>query len=178
MGWWGQYCYGKPTMAQVRAMIENDTKLTVKSVKFGYAICIYDENCASYKREARPELLNMISIALWKYSNNELLIKEVTESAGPIEVDVPMKYINKPCKAMEGCKFAENWREKVRAFHQRRKKRNKLIKSFKPGSSLKVYGEDYIYIRPAINYKSHFIAEEVETGKRYRIRPMQVTVPE
>ena len=133
MGWWGKYYYGKLTMQDVRKYIEEDTGLTVKSLKFGYAICVYDTKAFEKAKTPQPDLLNYIMVVLWRKNSNEIMMKQIGEDMGPCELDIPMKYINAPCEAMATYKFSNDWRNKVREFHKKRKENVKRMKSFKEG---------------------------------------------
>ena len=177
MGWWGNYIGHNATMQDIRNYIEKDTQMTVKSVKFGYAICVVDEQAIEKyehwtKNFKDKSPLNYILIALWRYSKGEIMVKQVGEDGGPCERDIPLKYINAPCEIMDDCKYSIEWRENVRQFHAKRKAKRKLTNSFETGNKFFVYGEEYSFIRK--KNSNYIIGRNLENDRIYRIRPMQV----
>jgi len=179
MGWWGQRCYGKPSMGEVRKYIEEDTGLTVKSLKFGYAVCVEDKDAQDRAiakgRQVNPDYLNFICIALWQYRNDNLMIKQIEETMSPAKTDVSLKYANAICKATKNNEWATKWRQKVRDYHIKRNAEAKLARSFQAGDRFFVFGQSYRFIRKAIRGKNCVLAENIdENGKLYRIKPWQI----
>ena len=151
MGWWGQYIHGygkngRPTMQQVRERIEQDTHLTVKQVRYGYAICVADKK-AIQKYNLDSKLENFICISLWDYSSKDgyLNIKNVDETMGPCQRDIPLKYLYATCEASKDNKFAINWRADCRTLHFERRIRMTKVRNLQEGDKLTVYGKDYTY---------------------------------
>lgn len=178
MGYWGQRFYGELTMRDVRSMIEADTSMTVKVLKFGYAVCVVDD-LAIEKHKHWKDMVqrginprNFICIALWRKSSNYLMIKQVTEDMGPVEVDIPLKYVNSECELSVNSEYAINWRNRVREYHAKRKEALKFANSLKFGDTFFVYGEQYSF-----SYKKNskwFIGKNLENNRTYRLRPMQI----
>jgi hypothetical protein len=179
MGWWGQHIGYKPSMREVKNCIESDTGLTVKSLKFGYAVCVYDEQAMIKAKTPQPDLLNYIMIALWRVSGHEIMIKQVSEDMGPAEINVPLKYVNAPCKATANQEYAIKWRQAVRDYHRKRNEQSKIAKTLQIGDRFFVYGQSYIYVRKAMRGKDCIIASNLdEGGKQYRIKPFQIEFEE
>lgn len=178
MGWWGSYIGKNASMREIRKAIEKDVGCPVVSLKFGYAICVVgkeqiDPNFLNKKegdpwRGWNPECENMIIIALWRYSAGELMIKQVSESMGPCQYNVPLKYINAPCKIED----TYHWRDKVRQFHLNKKRQTRFVRTLKHGDPFLVYDEVFVYDAP--RNASSFYAYS-KNGRRFRIRFSQVS---
>lgn len=67
--------------------------------------------------------------------------KGLDEDMGPCEVNCPLSLLNKASPVTEG--YAVEWREKVRAYHARRKTAKP-----EPGMVVKYGGDDYKLIEP------------------------------
>lgn len=179
MGWWGKYIGSNPSMREIRSHIEADTSMTVTSIKFGYAICVVDEQAVIKHThwqdaiEAGKNPLNYIVVALWRVSEGQLMIKQVSEDMGPCHYDIPMKYINKECELMKGSKFATEWRQRVREYHANRKAQIKLMRSFTRGQTIYCYGEPYTF--SYVKNRNWCIATNQKNNRTYRLRPWQVS---
>ena len=176
MGWWGNYLYGngkngRITMQQVREHIEKDTGFTVKQVKFGHAIAVYDEKAMERDNNPRKDLLNYILIVLWNYSQQQIMIKTVGEESGPCHYNVPMKYLNAHCKASEGSKYATEWREACLKQHADRKAKLKEAKTLRTGDKVMVYGKTYTY-KGKFNRSRHLITLGL---KEYSVTSNQIS---
>ena len=182
MGYWGSYIGKKPSMSEIRKRIEDDVKCDVVSLKFGHAICVVREEHTSpdYQTTAKdkyaPDCVNMIIVVLWHISNYNLMIKQIGESSGPYLLDVPLKYVNTPCKATEGDEFSIRWRQEVREYHASKRQVNNYIKNLKPGDKVMLNGgESFWYAMPSRSQR-YFIGRS-EIGVQYRIRKSEVKVP-
>jgi len=171
MGYWGNRYYGKLTMREVRERIEDDTKLTVKNLKFGYAVCVCDQTAID-KHGHNQDLLNYIMVAKWYKQDGYLMIKQIGEEMGPAELDVPLKYVNNPCVSALNEKYAVEWREKVRQFHKSCNNQQKVVRALSHGDHFFVYGELYRF--QYIKNRNFVIAINTVSDKVYRIRPWQI----
>ena len=176
MGWWGKPFYSN-SMADVRRAIEADVGCTVVNLKYGYAVCVVTQQDIEQREFLRnkPELLNLITIALWRKSGGCLMIKQVSEDMGPCEVNVPMKYINATCTATESNEYAVRWRERVRQYHARRKEQTAIARNMQAGDKFYVYGDLFEY-RAESAKRNCITAVECNTGKVYRIRNTQISM--
>jgi len=119
MGYWGKYIGNKPTMRQIKERIKEETQLSQLSVRFGYAVGIVTEDCIGddgYK----PDALGIIIVCKWFISQGQLMIKTMSEDMGPYYNDVPLKYLNTPCKHAN-----ESWRANCINAHIARRERRK-----------------------------------------------------
>lgn len=174
MGWYGKYIYSKPSMREVRKLIEEDIHCTCVAVRLGYAICVVTRKdiLASRERALRErvlhpenkwqgypdELENLITIVLWKYyaKDGEFMTKTMEESVGPCIYDVPMKYLKAECKAVTAERIAHEqdkvkhgyyyWREKAIAYMENKSEVEKRIRKLKRGDVIKTkYKNEYTF---------------------------------
>lgn len=93
--------------------------------------------------------------------------KDLSESVGPAEVNCPLSYLEE-VDMPEG-ESAANWREAVRAYHEKGKAARELVNSLKPGDEFEIEG----------GKPSRFVMQEkvgrslfaIAMGVRYKIAP-------
>ena len=160
-------------MKDVRKAIEEDVHCTVKSLKFGYAICVCTkEDIAKYGHN--PDIENLITIALWRKNNGYLMIKQVDETMGPCQVDIPLKYVRTVCKATINSNYACEWRHKVELYHRHVRAINRLVKCMSRGDRFFVYGDLFQY--QSLYRSNKILAIDCNTGKQYSIRYNQISM--
>ena len=92
--------------------------------------------------------------------------KGLDEDMGPCEVNCPLSLLNKASPVTEG--YAVEWREKVRAYHARRKTAKP-----EPGMVVKYGGDDYKLIEPWAPRKGWRVIN-VDSGNTYRMTARQL----
>lgn len=92
--------------------------------------------------------------------------KGLSEDMGPVEVNCPLSLLNKASPVTEG--YAVEWREKVRAYHARRKTAKPV-----PGMVVKYGGCDYELIEPWAPRKGWKVVR-VGTTNIYRMTAQQL----
>jgi tagatose-1,6-bisphosphate aldolase len=180
MGWWGQRVYGKVSMQEIREMIEKDTSMTVTSLYFGYAVCVVDDKAIEkydhWKKviETGVNPKNYLLIALWRKSQDQILIKQIGEECGPCELNVPLKYVNAPCEMSKNDEYAIKWRNKVREYHQKQKDNTRLMKTLISGDRFFVYGKPYKF--ESLKNSKWCLAKNLLNGMTYRIKASQLSL--
>lgn len=81
-----------------------------------------------------------IALDLLVYSRQDegWAYKDIDESCGPYEIDCPLSYLEMTPQPESEC--AGPWREKVRAYHADRQRRNTLYKRVKVGDNITLRG--------------------------------------
>jgi hypothetical protein len=93
--------------------------------------------------------------------------KDMDESAGPCAVDCPLSYLAAPHAEPVG--FAAQWRERVRAYHARRRVKLAPV----AGAWVSYGGQAYRLVMPAGLRRGWHV--EDETGRRYRMQARQLS---
>ena len=92
--------------------------------------------------------------------------KSLDEGMGPVEVNCPLSLLNKASPVTEG--YAVEWREKVRAYHARRKTAKPVA-----GMVVKYDGIDYKLIGPWAPRKGWRVVS-LDTFHQYRMTARQL----
>jgi hypothetical protein len=93
--------------------------------------------------------------------------KDMSEDMGPVEVNCPLSFLNEASPVTEG--WAAEWRERVRAYHARRKERPKPA----PGSVVRYGDHDYKLLSPAGPRRGWYVERLSDTGQ-FRMRAKQL----
>lgn len=95
--------------------------------------------------------------------------KGISEDMGPCEVNCPLSLLAM-CTPAEPGSYAEAWREKVHAYHAKRKAA-KAVKP-KPGLVVTYGGEEYTLLEPLGSRRGWYV--EAKYGGRYRMKARQL----
>lgn len=95
--------------------------------------------------------------------------KDLCESMGPCEVDCPLAFLD--MVPPPDSKYAEGWREKVRAHHAATARRRKLRTQVKPGDVVEVAGHEYVLVAPRVRHgrKAGWFVDRCSDGHRFRM---------
>lgn len=105
-------------------------------------------------------------IALYKMqkAGKVWLYKDMTESCGPVEVDCPLKFLERvPLRANE--QYAPKWREGVRQYHSKRKV------AFSEGEEVLIYGKRYKVIGKVLR---SYRVQRLSDGAIFRAGPSKM----
>ena len=167
MGWTGVYTAMPRTINAVREFLEEELDVKIVSMKFGRAWGIITEKTIKNRwpkdGKDRSYLINLIVCILWRQTAAEIMYKDMDESVGPFYYDIPMKWINLPCKVAN-----QKWREKVRGYNRERAYINKMIRNLKPGDTVWTGGTEGIYTFTRM-IRTMILAENYKSGTEYRI---------
>lgn len=133
---------------------------------------ILDEAATNYGRNLwrlyeTVEGERYICLYLIQKHEGALLYKDISESMGPLEVDCPLRFLERAPQP-EG-EFAAEWRQKVQEYHQNKKESQKA--QFEVGSEVTIYGKQY---RVMGKIKRSYAVQSLETGKVYRCGPTKM----
>lgn len=92
--------------------------------------------------------------------------KGLSEDEGPYEVNCPLSLLNKASPVTEG--YAVEWREKVRAYHARRKTAKPV-----PGMVVKYGGHEFRLVEPWAPRKGWRVID-ADSGNTYRMTARQL----
>lgn len=93
--------------------------------------------------------------------------KDMDETCGPSEVNCPVSYLD---KASPATGYAIDWRERVRAYHETRRKTKAV--ALEPGKVL-AYGEWHYRLDRSIGRRGWYVTRE-EDGVSFRMNAHQV----
>lgn len=93
--------------------------------------------------------------------------KDIDETMGPVEVNCPLSFLDEASHVTEG--YAVEWRERVRAYHAKRKERPRPA----PGNVVKYGDHEYRLLKPA-GPRRGWDVERVEDHARFRMRAKQL----
>ena len=115
--------------------------------------------------KSKTDAISMILLILIK-KEGDWGYKDMDESACPCAVDCPLELIEKTTG--DGSQYSKEWREKVKAYHAKRKQISTKIKE---GDIVLIYGKKYQLTEKV---KRSWRGYSLENGKTYRIKPSQI----
>ena len=159
MGW----LFGWDSRSELKKHIldPNQTKsLTIidhASTKIGRNLWVVYE-----KNETKERF---IALYLIQKSGGSYGYKGIDESMGPVEVDCPLKLLNK-VESTPINEYSDKWRERVRNFHSRRQI------DLKPDMIVSIYGSNFRLVEKM--NRSSWIVERLSDGARFKSTPAKM----
>ena len=164
MGWTGVYVAVPRTMRAAREFLERETGYKIVSMKFGVAWGLITEETIRNRwpqdGKDRSHLHNLIVCILWRNRAGEFMYKEMSEDMGPFYYNIPLKYVDLPCKVAN-----REWREKVRLFHQKQSYINRMVRKLKYGDTIRTIAASYRFQRM---HRTMIIVQD-NCGKLWRV---------
>lgn len=118
MGWTGIYCPERPDTDQLNRIVDNQLRSDRFHIADRSGWLDHNRHQFVLMEENTDPHLPFVIVVLAEYRDHHIMIKEVEESMGPLELDCPLRIMKK----LEGHRplndYSSEWRAKVLKHHE------------------------------------------------------------